>query len=128
MPTSQKIILASTPSPHDFFDPYWPPELCPTHEHARNFSFFAFFTRFSNSTQSEFGRYKNEFEHCTPLIMVSLALASSTLTVPILIPKWGQNTSKERQDLHIPKYLHFHPSFLALFLHFFRIWCCKWIF
>ena len=91
-----------------------------------NFSFFALFLPFLNSTQSEFGRYKIEFKHCTPPIMVSLA--SSTLTVPILIPEWDQNTPKERQDLHIHKYPPFHPLFLALFLHFFSITCCKWIF
>ena len=38
--------------------------------------------------------------------------------VPILIPKWGQKTTKARQDLHIPKYHSFNPTFLALFLHF----------
>ena len=64
--------------------------------------------------KSEFRCYKNEFEHCTPPIMVSLA--SSTLSVPILVPKWGQNTTKERQDLHIPKYPIFTP-------HFWRYFC-----
>ena len=133
-PKFRTIFLTSTPSPHDFSDPYWPPEQCPTREYAKIkkcflqnaiFHFLLFFSPFLNSTQSEFGRYKDEFKHCTPPVMVSLA--SSTLSVPILIPKWGQNTTKERQDMHIPKYLHFHPSFLALFLHFFSIACCKWI-
>ena len=49
---------------HDFFDPYWPPELFPTREHAkkkvffvkRDFSFFALFSLFLYSTQSEFRR------------------------------------------------------------------------
>ena len=30
-----KKIFVSTPCPHDFFDPYWPPEQCPTREHAK---------------------------------------------------------------------------------------------
>ena len=85
-----------------------------------------FLLPFLNSTQFEFGRLQNEFKCCTPLIMVSLA--SSTLTVPILILKWGQNMTKEWQNLHISKYLHFHPLFLAIFLHFFSITCCTWIF
>ena len=96
VPKSKKKFLASTPSPHDFFDLYWPPELCPTRENAkiksffakRNFSFFALFSPFSNSTQSEFGRYKNEFKHCPPLTMVSLA--SAILTVPILVPNLSE--------------------------------------
>ena len=92
----------------------------------RNFSFLLFFPPFFNSTQSEFGHYKNEFKHCTPSIMVSLA--SSTPTVPILIPKWGQNTTTWGQELHILQYFHFHPSFLALYLHFFSIMYCTWIF
>ena len=82
--------------------------------------FYAYFFIFSPlfslrfiSTQSDFGANKRAFKHCTPPIMVSLA--SSTPIVPILIPKWGQKTTKERQDLHIPKYHHFYPSFLALF-------------
>ena len=60
----------------------------------RNFSFFALF---SNSTQSEFGCDKNESKHYTPPIMVLLGFFAPT--VPILIPKLGQNTTKERQDL-----------------------------
>ena len=90
------------------------------------FHFLLFFSPFSNSTQSEFGCYIREFMHCTPPIMVSLAY--STLTVPILISKWGQNTTTCRQDLHIPQNSNFHPLFLALFLHFFSITCCKCIF
>ena len=35
-----KKIFVSTPCPHDFFDPYWPPELCPTCEHAKINSIF----------------------------------------------------------------------------------------
>ena len=89
--------------------------------------FFHFFTLFSLrfiSTQSDFGANKRALRHCKPPIMVSLA--SSLPTVPILIFKWGQKTTKESQDLHIPKYYYFHPSFLALFLNFFSITCCKW--
>ena len=64
-----------------------------------------------NSMQSEFACYKNEFKHFLPPIMISLA--PTTPTVPTLIPKWGQNTTKERQDLHIPQYFFFYPSFLV---------------
>ena len=91
----------------------------------RNFSFFALFCPFLNSTQSEFGGYENEFKHCTPSIVVSLAFP--ILTVPILIRLWRQNTTKEKRDLHIPKYPYFYPSLFALFLHFFSITCCKQI-
>ena len=90
------------------------------------FHFLLFFSPFLSSTQSEFGRYKREFKRCTPPIMVWLA--SSTPIVPILIPKWGQNMTMERQNLHIPQYSHLHPSFLALFLHFLSITCCTWTF
>ena len=69
--------------------------------------FFHFFTLFSLrfiSTQSDFGAKKTAFKHCTPPIMVSLAYY--TTPGPILIPKWDQKTTKEWQDLHIPKYNH----------------------
>ena len=121
---------------HTFPIRFFPPELCPTRENAkiekfffakRNFSFFAlFFCLFLNSTQPEFWCYKREFMNCKHPIMVSLAFFIPT--IPILIRKWGQNTSEGRQDQHIPKFPHFHPSFLALFLHFFSVMCCKWIF
>ena len=91
--------------------------------------FFLFVTLFPLqfiSTQSDFGANKRAFKQCTPPTMVSLA--SSIPIVPILIPKWGQKTSKKIQELHIPKYYHFHPSFLALFWHFFSISRCKCIF
>ena len=86
--------------------------------------FFHFFTLFSLrfiSTQSDFGANKRAFKHCTPLIMVSLA--SSPAPGPILIPKWGQKTTNERQNLHIPKYHHFRPSFLAMY--FLAVLTCK---
>ena len=65
------------------------------------------------------------FKHCTPPRMV--LLASSTAPGYILIPIWRQKTTTWVQELHIPKYHHCHPSFLALFLHFFRISRCKCI-
>ena len=37
---SQRNFLASTPSPHNFSDPYWPPELCRTREHTKIKKFF----------------------------------------------------------------------------------------
>ena len=83
-------------------------------------------TIISNSWTCENKIVLNQFKHCRPAIKVSLA--SSTLTVPILIPKWGQKMTKERQGLLIRKYAHFYHSFLALFLHFFGISRCKWIF
>ena len=79
----------------------------------RVFSFFNPFSLRFISKQFDFGANKRAFKHCTLPIMVSLA--SSTPIVPILILKWGQKTTKERQDLHIPKYHHLHRSFLALF-------------
>ena len=100
---------------------YWRKKFCVHFEKYIFFLrvFFHFFTLFSLrfiSTQSDFGANKRAFKHCTPPIMVSLA--SYTAPGPILIPKWVQKTTKEKQDLHIPKYHHLHPSFLALFLHF----------
>ena len=74
---------------------------------------------FFHLTQSEFESYKNEFQHCTPLIIVSLA--SFSPTVPILKPTLSWNTIKYRQDLHIPKYFHLNSLFLALFLHCFSV-------
>ena len=121
--------------PTRFFDPYWPPELCPTRENAkikkfffskRNFFIYCSFFPFSNSTRAVWiWALQKNIAHVSP-IMVSLA--SSTLTVPILIPKWGQNTTKYSQELHISQYSHIYNSFLALFLHFSSIVCFKWIF
>ena len=50
----------------------------------RNFSFFALFSPFFNSTQFEFGCYKREFKHCTPPIMVWLALSTPKVSIMIL--------------------------------------------
>ena len=84
---------------------YWPPKLFPTHEHAKIknyflqnaiFYFLPFFSLCLKSTQSEFGCYKNALNHCTLPTMVSLA--SFTSIVLIMIPKWGQNTTKFSQD------------------------------
>ena len=122
-------------SEHNFLMRFFRFILTLTREHAKMNKFFSkmqffilctFFPQFLNSTQSEFGRYKKEFKHCKPSIII--LLASFTLTVPILIRNWGQSTCKEKQDLHIPKYLHFHHPFSALFLNFFSNTCCKWIF
>ena len=106
---------------------YWRKKFCVHFEEYIFFLrvFFHFFTFFSLrfiSTQSDFGANKRAFKYCTS------HNASSTPIEPILIPKWVQKTTKERQDLHIPKYHHFHPSFLALFLYFFRISRRKCIF
>ena len=91
------------------------------------FHFFALFCLWFNLTKSGVSANKRALKHYTPLKMV--LLASATPALPILMPKSGQNTTKARQDLHIPKYSYFHPSILALFLHsFFSITCCKWIF
>ena len=91
--------------------------------------FFHFFTLFSLRfiwTQSVFGANKKAFKHCTPPIMV--LLASFTAPGSILIRIWRQNMFIWGQELRIPKYSHFYHSFLTLFLHFFSITCCKWIF
>ena len=103
----------------NMYRPFWK-------SYMRVFSFFHPFSLRFIWKQCDFVANKRAFKHCTPPIMVSLA--SYTDPGPILIPKWVQKTTKERQDLHIPKYHHFHPSFLALLLHFFSITCCKWIF
>ena len=57
-----------------------------------------------------------------------IPLAFYTPTLPILIRKRGQNTTKKRKKLHFPKYLfpfsHFTPHFWRYFCIFFSITCC----
>ena len=131
---NSKNFFGKRTFPTRFFDPYWPSELCPTREHAKIkkfflqnaiFHFLLFFPPFFNSTQSEFGRYKREFKHCTPSIKVSLA--SSISTVPILIPKWGQNTIKNSQDV-LPSIPICTPHFRHNFCIFSELRVAEWIF
>ena len=73
-------------------------------------------------TQSDLAANKRAFKHCTPSMMVSLA--SSTPVVSILIPKWVQKTTKERQKLHIPKY-HYFWRYFCIFSEFLTVLTCS---
>ena len=101
-------------------------ELCPTREHAKNFSFFVFSPFFWTRKSLNLGAKK------TSLRIEHLPLWYRWLSPHQQYSFWYvsdvRTRIKEIQDLHIPKYSHFHPSILAWFLHFFSITCCKWIF